>query len=120
NDTIIVEDNTFVFENSGVSLEPLKAKKVKEAVDIECTVEESTDFCFAGHVSFEEEKTIDVFAVENMTENRLFEGLKDYESFGISGAKAGLVGIIDSTQQTVPVAGIVADDGSGFFFTIRD
>src|SRR5699024_9827542 len=67
NDTIIVEDNTFVFENSGVSLEPLKAKKVKEAVDIECTVEESTDFCFAGHVSFEEEKTIDVFAVENMT-----------------------------------------------------
>lgn len=113
------EEETFTFESTGTTLAPVNVDTFEPAVDMECTLTEQTDLCFVGTVSFESDnlQAVDVFAVSNMLENRLFEALDSYKAFNVDGAEAGLYGQIDAGETSTPIAGIVVEDGSGFVLT---
>lgn len=125
-DTNIVtdtEEETFAFESSGITLAPVNVESFEPAVDMECTLSNTTDICLIGTVSFDNDnlKPVDVFAVQNMLEFRLFEGLNaSDEAFNVEGAEAGLHGAITVNDITTLTAGIVVEDGSGFVLTISD
>ena len=125
NTNVIVdtEEQTFAFETSGITLKPVNVKSFEPAVDMECTLSQSTDMCFIGTVSFDNDnlKPVDVFAVENMLEFRLFEELQaENDAFNVEGAEAGLHGVITVNDITTISAGIVVEDGSGFMLTVSD
>lgn len=117
------EEETFTFESSGITLAPVNVESFEPAVDMDCTLAQATDICFVGTVSFENEnlKPVNVYAIENMLEFRLFEGLEaENEAFNVKGAEAGLHGAVTANDITTITAGIVTEDGSGFTLTVTD
>lgn len=116
-------NDRFVFSGSQVMLEADNGELV-EGSSVDCVLENSTDICYSGYAEIDDLETIEIYAVKNIVENRLFERMSDNtENVTVVGAEAAVTGTILSSEESegnannVPMLAIAAENGSGFMLT---
>lgn len=122
---VTTDDNAFNYSVIDMSLAVDEDEgTVVETEGKECSMSNDNEICYAGYVEFEDENMddLEVFAVRNIVENRLFESTSDVVATEVAGTEHAFVGniVIDTQEYSVPFFAVAGDNGAGFMMMLSD